>query len=293
MYRLGSPRILVRLTLKSQVSRALYSTQQRLHPNAPIYMEKRDNRQNDLLAPSKEFPFNGNVAAAQIYLQKDQDPKKDVKTTKPSSSGNQKLTTIVKLLKNLHHHAEKSVSYVPAETVKDYSFCFDDEVVTIESVECPRLLKNQLRNVFEVRVPHFFNRPLTVINIFQQEAQTFEEVAPEDKLDAKMLYFIETADAICESLNRLGYWCDYLDPHSGQARRAPDSAVDRLLKPNDNLKQVGFNLEEVKRCMKISNVSFDNKNYIGSIFTDAKVDEANVNDFFEVLNGEDEEFRQK
>ncbi|CAD5219087.1 unnamed protein product [Bursaphelenchus xylophilus] len=297
MYRLGCPRsqrLLV--TFRVVPSTAAYSTQQRQHPNMTVYVEKRDDkRQNTLFAPLKDFPFNGNVAAADVYLGKlkKEEPKKEVKTTNPSTSGDMKRTTIVDLVKKFTAPTERSPGYSPAESVKDFTFCFDDEVLTIESVECPRLLKDELRKVFEPRSPHLFSHPITVINIFQQEAQTFEEVTSEEKLDAKLVYFVETADSICDSLNRMGYWADYLDPHSGQARRDPAGAAERMLKPNPEHQKVGFNLEDLKKCIRISNVSFDSQHYIGSIFTNAKVDEANMADFFDVLNGDEDDFRQK
>lgn len=266
-----------------------YSTQTRVHPSITVYMDKTSKRQNNLLAPSKEFPFNGHVTSAIVYLGQvsTKDIKQPPKTTKLSEDQVKPLS-LSQLMDEVSQSAKRSHDYEPKEQLNDFNFLFDDEVITIDTVECPRLLKNELHKVFKKTDPKLFRSHITVINILQQESTTFEEVSAEEKMDAKMVYFIETADSICETLNRSGYWADYIDPHSGRPRRSPTEAAERLLNPDQTKQQLGYNLEEFKQCMKISNVSFDNQTYIGSIFTNAPVEEANVTGFVDALNGSDD-----
>lgn len=100
-----------------------------------------------------------------------------------------KGVSLTELMDTVSQSSRKCNEYEPHEQLNDFHFLFDDEVITIDTVECPRLLKSELHKIFKKTDANLFKSgPITVINILQQESTTFEEVTMEQKMDAKMVY---------------------------------------------------------------------------------------------------------
>lgn len=128
---------------------------------------------------------------------------------------------------------------------------------------------------------------VTVFNLTQKsefDMKAWSE-AMEEEREKLTASFIMSANAICSTLHRFGYWADFIDPSSGRPYMG-DYTNHTLFETNDAYKQMGFKIEDLGCCKVLQHACWGSNAFVGTIFTDAPVDGDAVRDILKKVTQE-------
>lgn len=136
---------------------------------------------------------------------------------------------------------------------------------------CPSLVKQDLASVFPSK--NFGVSPLTAIvlshrttagsNRWSESAVTEREALAES--------FTRSAIDICASLKTLGYWADFINPHTGLPYLGLRGEA-ALTETDEKMLHFGFELDDVVCCKMLKHPRWKHDVFTGLIFTDAPKD---------------------
>jgi hypothetical protein len=237
-----------------------------------IFVEKSSQRRsNFLLGPNKNFPFHGDVAIASSFgAQQLGIETNEVEVTikpEPQTSLPFKTLSIEQLL-NLSSNVKKAADYEPTPFVDKLR---SDCNIELKAVECPRLLKKELKYLF---VDMDLNdKNITVLNLTQKTDSDMCAWSPDMEVERMKLTasFIDSATAICQALKEFDYWADFIDPSSGRPYLGKFTNAC-LFETDDRYRQLGFQIEDLGCCKVIKHMIWGTHAFVGTIFTDAPLD---------------------
>jgi hypothetical protein len=237
-----------------------------------IFVEKSSQRRsNFLLGPNKNFPFHGDVAIANSFgAQQLGIETNEVEVTikpEPQTSLPFKTLSIEQLL-NLSSNVKKAADYEPTPFVDKLR---SDCNIELKAVECPRLLKKELKYLF---VDMDLNdKNITVLNLTQKTDSDMCAWSPDMEVERMKLTasFIDSATAICKALKEFDYWADFIDPSSGRPYLGKFTNAC-LFETDDRYRQLGFQIEDLGCCKVVKHMTWGTHAFVGTIFTDAPLD---------------------
>ncbi|XP_053374606.1 cobalamin trafficking protein CblD-like [Mercenaria mercenaria] len=134
--------------------------------------------------------------------------------------------------------------------------------------ECPQLMRKDFADLFpwmDIMQGHF-----TVITVSQKTKEDMSgwsmevEAEREELLDS----FIKGATEICEALNKVGYWADFIDPSCGKPFHSQHTNSS-LFETDERYRKLGFEIEDLGCCKVIRHHIWGTHAYIGCLFTNA------------------------
>ncbi|TKR64626.1 hypothetical protein L596_025124 [Steinernema carpocapsae] len=212
-----------------------------------LYRLLYKRRQNNLLGPSNtQFPFPGDVASAIAYNAGKivtQEPEKPVKTQEPCSY---RTIAVQNLLKESALAVKPSPDYNPEVLMAETENPLTEEV-ELKALECPRLLRKDLRHLFPNM--DFKDRDVTVLNITQKTESDMSAWSPMMEVERMQLTsgFIQSATSVCSALQQYGYWADFIDPSSGRPYLGKFTNAT-LFETDERYKSMGFKIEDLGCC---------------------------------------------
>ncbi|CAI5444022.1 unnamed protein product [Caenorhabditis angaria] len=272
-----------------------FSTQAQTATSPIVFVGKGTTpRQNSLLGPNDtKYPFQGDVAFG---------GKIDPFVTRGASSqhhqdyANQILENIMSnnehsllgLLSNTNVEADRDhLEKMSDEFEEKASLNAADVEIELSVQKCPRLLKKEMRFLF----PQLdtASMDVTVMNLAQKtenDMKSWSEMMEEERENLTAA-FIMSADAICTTLRKCGYWADFIDPASG--RPYLEAYTNHtLFETHDAYKQMGFKIEDLGCCKVLMHAMWGSHAFVGTIFTNAPTDCDIVSDIMKKVNHDEE-----
>ncbi|GMR57787.1 hypothetical protein PMAYCL1PPCAC_27982, partial [Pristionchus mayeri] len=247
-------------------------------PSVVFVGKNQDVRQNALLGPSAGFPLPGDVSLSALQAHS------TTKTTPGSTE------TTVSPLSSLPTYSLSelitypSVTSSPQTAQENYlaEFPHSDLAVEMVAQPCPKLMQRDLDRLF----PGMNIAPanVTVLNlaqetVFDQKAWSHEMETERDTLTAS---FISAASSICSTLQKCGYWADFVDPSSGRPYLGKFVNTS-LFETDDAYRKMGFRIEDLGCCKVLQHAAWGSRAFVGTIFTDAPVESQIVKDMITKL----------
>lgn len=144
---------------------------------------------------------------------------------------------------------ELAVAAIPARMQGEFSALF---------VGCPEdVLKN-------LRVLTVAQRTMHSMSVWGSEIAAERERANGQ--------FHEAATRLVAALKAAGHWADYVDPATGAPAFGPPT-TEALVENDDRYSQFGFSVLDYGCCKALSHPGWGTHVFVGSVFTDAPVDE--------------------
>jgi len=289
--------------------------------------EKRgQKKKNDLLGQDPKYPLPGDVVCASQF-DKHNEHMKEMELDEladelagehspnpqtspaPTEAGenlkkavvNSKLPTtdLRGMLERLLVPTARSDSYVPAQAFMNSTTqqpapkrAGSEKPQLLEQVElkayhCPDLLRLEMRH----QLPELGVVGKEIILLSLEHPVEFSATTSEMEAQRLRLSFnfVDAASAICESLQVLGYWADFIDPRSGKPyyhREVTQKPFDH----DERYQRLGYKLLAEGACNVLSNVRWDRDgHFVGTIFTSAPLNSTVIKGLLEEVNQKGEE----
>ncbi|GMT09412.1 hypothetical protein PFISCL1PPCAC_709, partial [Pristionchus fissidentatus] len=246
-------------------------------PHVLFVAKNADQRQNALLGPSASFPLPGDVTASAIQGRT---------TVTAVKTENAQLSTLPthSLLELTTYPA---VTSSPQTAQENYLTEFAPSDLSVEMIAqpCPKLMQRDLDRLFPGM--NIATSNVTVLNLAQQTEYDQKAWTPEMETERDTLTasFISAASSICSTLQRCGYWADFVDPASGRPYLGKFVNTS-LFETDDAYRKMGFKVEDLGCCKVLQHATWGSRAFVGTIFTDAPVDSQIVQDMIAKLRDE-------
>ncbi|GMS78601.1 hypothetical protein PENTCL1PPCAC_776 [Pristionchus entomophagus] len=259
-----------------------FSTETATRQPAVLFVGKNsEQRQNALLGPSAAFPLPGDVSVSPAHSLASPASASSMQTA--AKQENAPLSSLpTHSLIELTSYPTLATS--PQKAQENYLAEFAPSDLDVEMVAqpCPKLMQRDLNRLFPgMNIPA---ANVTVLNLaqqtkFDQKAWTPEMETERDTLTAS---FISAASDICSTLQRCGYWADFVDPASGRPYLGKFVNTS-LFETDDAYRKMGFKIEDLGCCKVLQHAAWGSRAFVGTIFTDAPVDSQIVRDMITKL----------
>lgn len=147
---------------------------------------------------------------------------------------------------------------------------------TLECVaqDCPQTVRKDFQELFPDRC--LGEGPLTVISISQHTDNDMAGWNPEVEVEREQLlqHFVCGAEEICQSLQRAGYWADFIEPSSGRPYFGSYTNAT-LFETDERYRHLGFDIDDLGCCKVIRHHLWGTHAYVSCLFTSAPVDIVN------------------
>ncbi|KAM8857811.1 metabolism of cobalamin associated Db isoform 1-T1 [Synchiropus picturatus] len=143
---------------------------------------------------------------------------------------------------------------------------FDSPCVECAIQLCPELLKEDVKSMF----PDAPNSGMVVVTVTQktQNDMTAWSAEVEQEREQMLEKFVEGAKEICYTLQREGFWADFIDPSSGLAFFG-SYTNNTLFETDERYRHLGFQIEDLGCCRVIRHSLWATHVFVGTIFTEA------------------------
>jgi len=286
-----SPSLLVRRGLPpasssyTAASARLFSTQQRQERVTVVYIGNTRTR-SPLLDIDRDFPFAGDVSSLIVYRDRAAVSKKQaegggelvpgaaavmassvgelLRVSDATKSGNVKAAAPPKLRDRLGREGDE-----------EQEDCFE-----IAAVDCPRLLRKDLKELFPGQK---MGERVSVLNVSQKTENDMSmwDSAMEAEREQLIMKFVDAACALCAWLKQQGYWADFIDPSSGRPFLGAFTN-STLFETDERYRELGFKIEDLGCCKVIKHAKWSTRAFIGTIFTDAPVNSEAIRQIIDV-----------
>lgn len=250
-----------------------------------IFVDNSTPRRTNQLLGSEKFPFPGDVAVADDFLNTKLPVTEKVnieKVEKPSEPLYQTIS--VDKLINASMDIKYSHDYKPVPIIDELN---SDCNVELNAIACPKLLKKDLKYLFVDK--DLRNQDVTVLNLTQKSETDQAAWSPDMEIERMKLTasFIDSATAICQALKENGYWADFIDPSSGRPYLGKYTNAS-LFETDERYRQLGFQIEDLGCCKVTKHMLWGTHSFVGTIFTDAPLDSDFVKQVLKTVNNESE-----
>lgn len=143
---------------------------------------------------------------------------------------------------------------------------FDNSSVECAIQSCPELLRKDFQSMF----PEAPSSGMMVVTVTQktQNDMTAWCADVEQEREEMLDKFVDGAKEICYSLQREGFWADFIDPSSGLPFFG-SYTNNTLFETDDRYRHLGFQIEDLGCCRVIRHSIWGTHVFVGTIFTNA------------------------
>lgn len=262
-----------------------FSTQVQSEFPSVIFVGKGTTpRQNSLLGPNdSQYPFPGDVAF---------NKKVNPVSLRNFPAANENIEEILAQTENslMHLLSSSNIEADPNHLAKVQEEAFNeaqanaaDVEIELSALPCPRLLKREMKYLFPQM--DTTKMDVSVMNLTQKTEHDMKawSESMEEERDKLTASFVMSANAICTTLRRCGYWADFIDPSSG--RPFLEAYTNHtLFETHDAYKQMGFRIEDLGCCKVLQHACWGSHAFVGTIFTNAPVESTIVQDMLKKVN---------
>uniref|UniRef100_A0A8R1DJY1 Methylmalonic aciduria and homocystinuria type D protein, mitochondrial n=1 Tax=Caenorhabditis japonica TaxID=281687 RepID=A0A8R1DJY1_CAEJA len=265
---------------------AAFSTQVQVDPRPVVFVGKGTTpRQNSLLGPNdSQYPFQGDVA----FPHRPINLRQKVENARIEKVLEETEHTLINLLSATNVELDRvHLAQLKNDALEEIQANAADVEIELSAVDCPRLLKREMKYLF----PRMETQKLQNVTIFNLTQKTEFDMrawseAMEEEREKLTASFIMSANAICDTLAKFGYWADFIDPSSGRPYLG-DYTNHTLFETNEAYKQMGFKIEDLGCCKVLQHACWGSNAFVGTIFTDAPLDSSAVTSILKKVSGED------
>ncbi|KAK2839374.1 hypothetical protein Q5P01_013114 [Channa striata] len=151
------------------------------------------------------------------------------------------------------------------------SVCTSEEHFDNSSVECAiQSCPEPLKKDFQCMFPEAPSSGMMVFTVTQKTKNNMTSWCPEveQERDQMLDKFVEGAKEICYTLQKDGFWADFIDPSSGLAFFG-SYTNNMLFETDDRYRHLGFQIEDLGCCRVIRHPLWGTHIFVGTIFTNA------------------------
>ncbi|XP_013885428.1 metabolism of cobalamin associated Db isoform X2 [Austrofundulus limnaeus] len=175
----------------------------------------------------------------------------------PSSRGRQDF---------LFHFNEDPSDPVSSQEVSSAQHYFSTSGVECAVQSCPQILKKDFCSMF----PEAPSSDMMVVTVTQKTQNDMSSWSPvvEQERDQMLDKFVAGAQEICLSLQKQGFWADFIDPSSGLAYFGAYTN-NTLFETDERYGHLGFQIEDLGCCRVIRHSLWGTRVFVGTICTNA------------------------
>lgn len=143
---------------------------------------------------------------------------------------------------------------------------FDNSSVECAIQSCPELLKKDFQSMF----PEAPSSGMMVVTVSQKTQNDMMSWCDDVEQEREQMLdkFVDGAKEICYSLQREGFWADFIDPSSGLPFFG-SYTNNTLFETDDRYRHLGFQIEDLGCCRVIRHSIWGTHVFVGTIFTNA------------------------
>lgn len=143
---------------------------------------------------------------------------------------------------------------------------FDSSTVECAIQSCPELLKKDFQSMF----PEAPSSGMMVVTVTQKTQNDMMSWCADVEQEREQMLgkFVDGAKEICYSLQREGFWADFIDPSSGLPFFG-SYTNNSLFETDDRYRHLGFQIEDLGCCRVIRHSIWGTRVFVGTIFTNA------------------------
>lgn len=227
-----------------------------------------DEKMGPLNVPDLRFALPGNIGTTKNSEQ----PKTDTELKTdilPEDNQQRHLTVISQLIAESDYldPEDRPSTEMADRMLQKY---FESARVELTIQDCPNMIFKDFASLFP-DLPTL--EKLTVVTIAQRTKSDMSGWSEEVEVERDQLLgdFIATATEICHLLKAYQYWCDFIDPSSGQPHFGPYTNTT-FYETDERYRHLGFSIEDLGCCKVIYHKKWGSKVFVGSIFTTAPKD---------------------
>uniref|UniRef100_H2ZNM0 Uncharacterized protein n=1 Tax=Ciona savignyi TaxID=51511 RepID=H2ZNM0_CIOSA len=221
---------------------------------------------DELMGPispqDKRFPLPGNIGVSQSQANQEQ-PRFVLVTGMP-------IITMQDATIYLQYLDESSEMSSDGENITDSIIRKYLENATVELAiqPCPKVLYKEFRSIF-LEMPKQEISVLTITQKTEHEMSMWSQEVEEER-EKLLKNFITTATEICHLLRANNFWCDFIDPSSGQAYFGPYTN-STMFETDDRYNSLGFRIDDLGCCKVIAHKRWGSHSFVGSVVTTASI----------------------
>lgn len=261
-----------------------FSRQEDSEPDKPFSISDQakpvtwpDEQMGPLNVPDLRFALPGNIGAIKTSQeQTDAELKSDIL---PEDNQQRHLTVISQLIAESDY---LDLEDIPSTEMADSMLqkYFDSARVELTIQDCPDMIFKDFASLFP-DLPTAGK--LTVVTITQRTKNDMSgwSMEVEEERDQLLSDFIVTATEICHLLKAHQYWCDFIDPSSGQPHFGPYTNTT-FYETDERYRHLGFQIEDLGCCKVIYHKKWGSKVFVGSIFTTAPKEHSVMKDLLKI-----------
>nr|XP_039250523.1 cobalamin trafficking protein CblD-like [Styela clava] len=241
-----------------------------------------DETMGPLNTPDFRFALPGNIGVTKEDKAVERNRPVDTQAeVLPEGIAERHLTVISQLI------AESDYLDPDSQTDTDMADCilrkyFENARVELAMQDCPHMIYKDFASFFP-DMPQ--NGKLTIVTITQRtdnDMSGWTESVDEER-EKLLENFMSTATEICHTLKAHNYWCDYVDPSSGQPFFGPYTNTT-FYETDERYRHLGFEIEDLGCCKVIYHKKWGAKVFVGSIFTMAPKEHAVMQNLLKLLD---------
>ncbi|KAK7110761.1 cobalamin trafficking protein CblD-like [Littorina saxatilis] len=136
--------------------------------------------------------------------------------------------------------------------------------------DCPKILRKDFADLFPDR--NTMEGPFTVITLSQHTDHDMSmwSMEVEEERESLLDTFMHGAMEICNSLTKIGFWADFIDPMSGKPFKGPHTNSS-LFETDERYRKLGFQIEDLGCCKVIRHPVWGTHSFVSCLFTNAPV----------------------
>uniref|UniRef100_H2ZNL9 Methylmalonic aciduria and homocystinuria type D protein, mitochondrial n=1 Tax=Ciona savignyi TaxID=51511 RepID=H2ZNL9_CIOSA len=243
------------------------------------FVESQDTTRvwpDELMGPispqDKRFPLPGNIGVSQSQANQEQ-PRFVLRMPdilEDSTQSDKQLSIVSQLIAESDYLDESSEMSSDGENITDSIIRKYLENATVELAiqPCPKVLYKEFRSIF-LEMPKQEISVLTITQKTEHEMSMWSQEVEEER-EKLLKNFITTATEICHLLRANNFWCDFIDPSSGQAYFGPYTN-STMFETDDRYNSLGFRIDDLGCCKVIAHKRWGSHSFVGSVVTTASI----------------------
>lgn len=153
----------------------------------------------------------------------------------------------------------------------------------LKAHKCPTSLFKDFQNFFQLNSINESDLTIITISFKTENDMATWNNAVDSEREVLMKKFVDTAQELCNIIEKEGCWADYIDPSSGRPNKSSYGHA-AFYETDERYRKLGFEIVDYGCCKVISHHEWGTKTYVGCMLTTAPSESKIVKTMVERFN---------